>query len=209
MSLVDDLYFLAHDDATGRPLVSTGATAYGLAGAVLTELLIEQKIVVDAERQVAPTTKPTPPTGALAHLYFDAIRNQEQHDLRTWLTYLSQSVYDKAIDRLVTSGELREESGNGLLRRAVRFRPTDMMRATKPWITLLHHAKNRQTLDLYHLALGGLADMTGVLDTVLRTAEHSDIAHLRAQLPYLWHPVRDVIEEARSAIGAAVLSHRM
>lgn len=37
--IADDLYLLAHDDATGRPFLQPRALGVGLAGALLAELI--------------------------------------------------------------------------------------------------------------------------------------------------------------------------
>src|SRR6266704_4142496 len=45
--LADDLYLMAHDDRTGKPLLQPRAAGLGLAGALLAELVLAGRIEVE------------------------------------------------------------------------------------------------------------------------------------------------------------------
>ncbi|MFG3710844.1 GPP34 family phosphoprotein [Micromonospora sp. NPDC047730] len=209
MPLADDFYLLTHSDTSGRPYLNTRAIALGLAAALLAELVMENKLKIGGGR-VVPVSPVTPPSDALAHMVFEQIvRDPQHHDLRTWLSFLSVTSYDQVAMRLVHAGRLRRAVVRGLLRQREELVPVDSSDAARPAVMLVYHATRRLDFDLAGLTLAYLVDVTGMTPVALEAADPNDIAYLRRQLSRLWPPMRELGEEVRTAIGDAVLSHRM
>lgn len=107
LSLAEELVLLAYDD-TGAPRAGTQRLQYGLAGALLMELMLVERVTVVDKRLVV--TDPTP-TGdpitdeALARL--NAGRRARKP--KDWLGTLGKGLRERVLDRLVTAGVLRRE----------------------------------------------------------------------------------------------------
>jgi hypothetical protein len=107
LNLVDELVLLVYDDA-GSLAVSGQRVDYGLAGALLTELMLAERVAVPEQRVVV--TDPTP-TGdplvdrALARIAADRGGRKPQD----WVDPLSNGLREQALDRLVQAGLFRRE----------------------------------------------------------------------------------------------------
>ncbi|MFD1152363.1 GOLPH3/VPS74 family protein [Saccharothrix hoggarensis] len=112
LTLADELALLAHDDDGTRRL-GQPALGYGLAGALLVELALAERIdVVDKKVTVLNPT----PTGrpvldqALARIADDKPRKPAH-----WIDKLSKKLTEQVLDGLVAGGVLRREEDRVLL----------------------------------------------------------------------------------------------
>jgi Golgi phosphoprotein 3 GPP34 len=207
LPLADQLFLAAHDDVTGKPRQHRHAIALGLAGALVGELLLLERI--DIQGDVVVATAPYAPQDALAHAVLDHIaREREPHALRTWIAYLGQSATKRVAARLERKALVRQVEVRRLLRTEPRWMPTDMSTAATPGALLRHHLDHRQPLEIGEIVLAGLVEAVGLSPVVLwavpsRTLEYRDWC-----LSTLAPPLRELIAETTAAVGAAVLSHR-
>lgn len=108
VTLPESLLLVAIDDETGRIASKSGALGYGLAGAVLTELLLDGRAVVDDGRVKVTDGPPMQDSvldGALAR-----IRESKPHDAKYWVRKLSgDHLQDGVLERLIREGVLRRE----------------------------------------------------------------------------------------------------
>ncbi|SHM93965.1 GOLPH3/VPS74 family protein [Cryptosporangium aurantiacum] len=121
LPLPDELLLLAYDDAAGKPLISTTTLDLGLAAAVLVELALAGRIVV--EQKKVRVTDPTPVDEPVAEAVLDRLRAASKpRDPRSWLTTLSRGLREKILDRLVETGVVEREESKVLgLFRVVRY----------------------------------------------------------------------------------------
>jgi hypothetical protein len=107
LALMDELLLLVYDDA-GSPQASMQSVDYGLAGALLTELMLAERIAVPDKRVVVTDAGPTGDPlvdQALARVAADR-RGRKPKD---WIGPLSSGLRPKVLDRLVAAGLLRRE----------------------------------------------------------------------------------------------------
>jgi hypothetical protein len=108
LNLADELLLLVYDDA-GAPRAGKQAVEYGLAGALLMELMLAGRLAVPDQRVVVTDPSPTgdPLTDqALARIAADRRGRRP----KGWIDPLSNGLRDRALDRLVQAGLLRREA---------------------------------------------------------------------------------------------------
>lgn len=211
MLLADELFLITWDTAgSGAPILHMQATSLGLAGALLAELVLLERVTVRGA-QVWVTSK-APVEDPLAQRVLELmIATPEHSDVRTWLAYFAQSAVDSVAGRLVRGGLVtREETRSMLLRKGTRYLATDYARGAWPINRVELMLTNQRPMTLVDMALVALIDATGLLDWLLskmqdrRTVRHY-IATLMATLPA---PLRDLAGHVQTAVGNAVLSYR-
>ncbi|MFD0919380.1 GOLPH3/VPS74 family protein [Saccharopolyspora rosea] len=213
--LADDFFFTAHDDVSGRPRLSPGATRLGLAGALLGELVLFGRITV-AESEGIAVHDDRPPPDALAHAVLDQIvRDGGSTSLRDWLVFLSRTSYEWIGQRLERTGQALATSARRLLRRTTVYVPVDANAAVWPAVRITNALRRDLRLSTPDLALGGLVVATGleravfqdIAPTVTRSP-HQLLTGLHQLLTNLPPPLRALLVETEAAIGDAVLTHR-
>ena len=63
--LADDLFFVVHDSAAGRPGLHPRTVGFGLAGALLGELALDRRISVEGDPAPLRVVDRTPPSDQL------------------------------------------------------------------------------------------------------------------------------------------------
>jgi hypothetical protein len=128
LTMPEELLLLMLDDRTGRLNEQAGPAAnYTIAGAILAELALQNRIDTDTQRLFV--TDPTPTgdallDGVLARLTADpgapptaGEPDEQPHDSRWWIETLGRDAdryRDALFDRLVARGILRKEEGRFL-----------------------------------------------------------------------------------------------
>jgi Golgi phosphoprotein 3 (GPP34) len=107
-TLAEDLYLLADDAATGRPLIPPAHLDLGLGGALLLDLALRQRVVFDGAR-VAVVAK-----GTLGKMLLDsAIKKisgtSTRHEPDYWVRHLARGARRAVQERLVDGGVLRHD----------------------------------------------------------------------------------------------------
>lgn len=211
MQLADEFFLIAWDTAgSGSPLLHGQATSLGLAGALLGELALQERLVVrDARIEVVDRTPvPDPLTQSVLKLI---VTTPEHTDVRTWLAYLAQNTVEAVTGRLIHARlVVREESRSMLFRKGVRYIATDYARGAWPSARVEMLLVNGRPMTPADMALVALADATGLLDSIL-TGPHgrrNARRYLGTVLTTMPASLRDLSGHVRAGVGDAVLSYR-
>src|SRR4051812_48482831 len=101
--LADELFLIALDDRTGRFRQHLRAVALSLAGGLVAELMLAERVVLHGGTVVAANRQA--PADALAHVTLDHIAGESaRHSLRTWLSFFAHTSVDRVGTRLERTG---------------------------------------------------------------------------------------------------------
>jgi len=122
--LRDELYFIAHDDETGRPVAHLPSLNVGLAGAIVLDLYLAGRVRLDHDYLVIQD--PRPCSDAVADHAVAALAAREYARLAPWLRWLADGLYDSLTRYLLATGVLTavRERRLGILP-VTRARPAD------------------------------------------------------------------------------------
>lgn len=211
MLLADEFFLIAWDTAvSGTPLLHVQATSLGLAGALLGELALMERVNVRGAH--VEVTDRSPVQDPLAHSVLKLMTSTPEHaDVRTWLAYLAQNTVEAVAARLVQTGlVVREESRSLLLRKGVRYVATDYAKGAWPSARVEMLLVNGRPMTPADMALVAMADATGLLDSILtdphgRRNARRYLGTVMATMP---GSLRDLAAHVHAAVGDAVLSYR-
>lgn len=104
LPLYQDLFLMSHHES-GKPLIHRPSMALGLAGAVLVELALSDRVtVVQGRATVTDRTRTGDPIiDGLATLI---LRDRANRDVTYWIKKVADDVYDRTRHQLVASGVL-------------------------------------------------------------------------------------------------------
>jgi hypothetical protein len=208
MLLADDFFLIAHDDRDGRSRLSPKSVELGLAGALIGELVLEQRIVVEGPRLRLISREP--PSDALAHTTLATMLAEPQHrEVRTWLAYLGQTAIDSIGQRLVRAGIVQQQQVRKLLRSSsLRYVANDINLPAGRVVRLRRLLTSGEPMRVADTTLGGLAEATGLTGHILWASDATSVRRLHAMVAALPPPLRDLIVQVEAAVGDAVLSQR-
>jgi hypothetical protein len=202
--VADDLYLIAHDDVTGKLLLSPRAAGLGLAGALVAELALCGAVQVSAGG-LAVTGYPPPGDQLTVDVLGVLDREPGWPPVRDWLAYLGRTAAGDVAGRLAGSGYLVRARGW----RRVRWVPAD------PDCALAPVARVRSALDPYRPAgtgwvvLAGLAEACGLGQRLAQYLPAHYYQRLHPVVGQLDPGLLTLITEVRAAVDSAVLCHRM
>lgn len=204
-SLVDDLYFVLHDNVTGHPLLHSRLTALALAGAILGELMLAERVALDdtanPERLYAtvrdidgdPLTR-----GVLGHIIAEPY-----HPVGTWLQFFARTIYSDVTARMIAAKLLKPPVKH--LFKQQPAAPVDMNRAAWPLARLNLAVQRRKPPEAGDCVLLGLLAAAGCAQRVLSEYDPRFAAAATATLSA---PLRKLIAQTKVAVGQAVISRR-
>jgi len=204
--VADDLYLLAHDDRTGKPLLPPRPLGTGLAGALLAELMLARCVGLRSDTAVV-ISQAVPQAALGGHVLLKQIADEPSPiPVRTWLLYLARTAARDVALRLEQAGYLTR------VRSRVPGRPGRMVPVNPDWafapMARVSSALNPgRDFTPHAAALAGLAVACGLgfrLDQYQTRAGRSvedTVAHLPPDL-------RQIITQTQITVSAAVLSHR-
>lgn len=168
--IADNLYLLAHDDATGKPFLQSRALGAGLAGGLLAELLFAGVIWVQADGTVCPR-RDLPdddlPDDYLGAYVLGLLQDEGYwHPLRDWLLFLGATAEENVARRLARAGYVAEVSARRPWRRH-RWMPADPDCAFAPLIRVKAVMTRTRSATIADLVLTGLAMACGLGPRVL------------------------------------------
>ena len=106
VTLAEDLFLLACDDATGRPMVPPHLLDLGLGGALLFDLAFQERVAQVSDHVVG--TDPAPTGDRLLDAALSAISQAAKpHDPEYWVRHLAKGTRAVVQERLVAAGVLR------------------------------------------------------------------------------------------------------
>jgi Golgi phosphoprotein 3 (GPP34) len=207
MLLADDFFLIAHDDRDGRSRLSPKSVELGLAGALIGELVLEQRVFVEGPRLRLISREP--PSDALAHTTLATMLAEPQHrEVRTWLSYLGQTAVDAIGQRLVRAGVVQQQQVRKLLRTTVRYVANDINLPAGRVVRLRRLLTSGEPMRVADTTLGGLAEATGLTGHILWDTDAASVRRLQGMVAALPPPLRDLIVQVEAAVGDAVLSQR-
>jgi len=205
--LADDLYLMAHDDVTGKPYLQPRATGLGLAGGLLAELMLLDRIDVPVQRVVVTDT--AEPADALGHCVLCLLLSErEPRPIRDWLAFLGRTATSDVAVRLERAGYLTQATPRWSWRGG-HWVPADPDCAFAPL------ARARAALDAARAAttigttLAGLAVACGLGPRLLPYGPPDARHHLDDALAQLAPGLRELIAQTQAAVDGAMLTHRL
>src|SRR5262249_34739166 len=117
LPLADELFLVGHDEYSGKPIVNSVILDSGLAGAVIGELLLGGRLVINESRVQVYDPRPYGESVSDAALA-EILRQQENHPVRAWVEYLRDDVREMVGRRLVGSRMVEREESRGFRFRA-------------------------------------------------------------------------------------------
>ncbi|WP_283133652.1 GOLPH3/VPS74 family protein [Rhizohabitans arisaemae] len=210
MRLADEFFLISWDTAhQGRPRLNPGTVALGLGGALLAELMLQDRITVRGSELRILSSQPVedPLTGDL----LAQIRDAPQHTgVRTWLAYLAGDAVENVAERMRESDLIHREQSRSLWRIRVRYLAVDFIVCSWPAARLALTLTKREPIGLSGMVLAGLMEATGLFESVVsnpadRPASRQYLDVLLASLP---PPYVDLIGQLKAAVGDAVLAYR-
>lgn len=204
--LADDLYLLAHHEATGRPHLQPRAAGLGLAGALLAELMLAGRISLHAGQVVAADGPAAP--DELARSVFGLVAGEPgRHPARDWLVFLASTAPQNVAARLEQSGYLATVTSRRPFR-ARQWVPADPDCAFAPLLRVKAALDPARPATAQNVTLAGLAVASGLgrhLALYLPEGVNRRIHQATIQL----HPcLQELIAHTQAAVDSALLSHR-
>ena len=206
--LADGLFLLAYDELSGKPRLSQSVMSLGLAGALLGELALTEKILLRAESVVLTDSQP-PGDALTGSVHQQLLRSVMPRPVRDWLLYLADDALGQVAGRLVQRGVLVAHPAQ--LGRSMRYQFADPNAGTKATLGLCTKVMRRQPLDAASTMLAGLVGATGLEHPGLFEVRDDPSArrYLHESLHVLHPPtLRALLTATRAAIEAAVITHR-
>lgn len=204
--VADDLYLLGHDDRSGKPLLQPRALGTGLAGALLTELMLAGCIGLWQDSAVV-ITRDTPQGAVQRYPLLKQVADEPgPQPVRSWLRFLARSAAQDVALRLEEAGYLQHVRGRVPWRQG-QWVPVNPDWAFAPMLRVRSALDPARPLTAHAAALAGLAVACGLgfrLDQY-QTQAGRPVEYAVAQLgPGL----QELIAQTQTAVDSTVLSHR-
>lgn len=207
--LADELFLIAHDDYSGKPLTSGNLLDTALAGALLAELLFDRRITI-TRAQLFVADKRAWREPVTDRVLTEIVRRGDGHAVRSWLEFLAPRVREHVGERLVDAGAVRRTTSRGLsLRTTVCWPGLDPNRVARPRVRLnAMLERSERPLDVRFATLAGLVRAAGLIRALLptnKTAVAERIVSARLLLPT---DLAEVLNAVDAVLGHAPLTAR-
>ena len=205
--LADDLYLMAHHEITGKPHLQPRAAGLGLAGALLTELMLLGTICIRPDGVMVADG--APPGDGLARSVLGLVLGEhERHAAQRWLLFLARTAAADVAARLEQSGYLTRTAARRPWR-AERWVPVDADSAFAPLVRVKSVLSPSQPVTVQSAALAGLAAACGLGHQLSLYLPPDARRRLDEAVGQLDPGLRDLIAQTRAAVDSALLSHRV
>ncbi|NJC71643.1 hypothetical protein HC031_18235 [Planosporangium thailandense] len=174
LAVADSFWLLNHDLNPRRASLPGRMLDAALAGAVLTEVMLDGQLsVLDENTTIMASPERRPPRDDVAALVMSHIaRDPTPRTIRQWIVDLAGEVTRPVCERLAGAGHV-DWSGSRLTGR--RYVPRSANVASGPAILLRYHMRHPDQVQTWNvLVLAGLVVVTGLVDVVTR--EHQQLA---------------------------------
>ncbi|MEV8636625.1 GPP34 family phosphoprotein [Streptosporangium sp. NPDC051023] len=201
--LANDLFFVMHDNATGRMRLHARLTGLGLAAAILGELMLAGRTTVGlAAGQIRLVVlDAAPPGDALTRTALDHIIAEPSHRFHTWLQFLARTAIADVAARMTADGLLRPPSRRLSRRQA----PVDVNIAAWPGGRVNLAIQRHEPLSVQDSVLLGLLAATGGSQLVLWDQNPRYLSDSITALPA---PLQELIAQTEAAVGGSIISRR-
>ena len=203
LSLRDDLFLLAHDDA-GRLIGSEAAIGAGLAGATLIDLLLSRRVAVVGGRLDVLDASPTGDDETDATVEAIDI-NTAPCGPRAWVSWISHGAYERVADALVEAGVVSRTTVRRLgLVPSTRCKPANSEDLVRVRARLRYAIHGRQPAVPATAALCGLVRVLRLESSLLLSMPTSDLLLALERMTEVSEPpVRQVTVAVEAVITAA------
>ena len=211
--IADDLYLMAHDENTGRPLIGPRLLGTGLAAALLAELMFDGGLAIHDGSVGGAAPASGMVMACRAQIADDLARHVHQvvavepqlHPVQVWLEFLACDAVRNVAFRLVQAGYL-EQAPSRLPWKSARWVPVDPDWAYAPLTRACHSTGPDRDFYPGYAVLAGLAEacglgfrMTGLLPAGRSVTDATGRLNV---------PLQNLISVTQTVAGAAVLAHR-
>ncbi|GAB3142315.1 hypothetical protein GCM10027290_16530 [Micromonospora sonneratiae] len=205
--LADQLFLIAHDNHTGKPVAGPDALDAALAGAVLVELTLDGRIrFVDGKVQVADHRLWR--EAVTDEVLGEIVRRGDGHHRQAWLSHLKPWVRERVGRRLVDAGLVSRRETRGLsLRVTVRWPGMDPDAVARPRVRLGAVLAQHDRLDVKTAALAALVHAGG-MTRVLNLFDRSVTDRLGVAQRLLPPVLGDLVKAVEEVVAAAALTIR-
>jgi hypothetical protein len=205
--VADDLYLMAHDDRSGRPHLQPRALGIGLAGALLTELMLADCIGLRRDSAIVFVAGVTWDT-VMRHALLKQIADEPgPQPVQAWLRYLARGAAQDVALRLEQAGYLAHVR-SWIPGRQSRWVPVNPDWAFAPMLRIRSALDPVRPITAHAAALTGLAVAAGLrfrLDQYQTQAGRT----IQDAVAALGPGLQELISQTRTAVDSTVLSHRM
>jgi Golgi phosphoprotein 3 (GPP34) len=205
--VADDLYLMAHVDRTGRPRLQPRPLGIGLAGALLTELMLAGWIGLRRDSAVV-IIPGVPQDAAMRHALMRQIADEPgPQPVQAWLRFLARGAARDVAVRLEQAGYL-EHVRSRIPGRQGRWVPVNPDWAFAPMPRVRSALDPARPVTPHGAALAGLAVACGLrflLDQYHTQGGRTVEDAVAAVGPGL----QELISQTQMAVDSTVLSHRM
>jgi len=221
LRVADDLFLIALDDRTGQHVVDARTLGYGLAGALLIELLLNESVRL-VEDHLRPADKL--PEDAVTHRIFDLVKaeeaGRERHGLAAWLKFVEKTAIDDVYMRLRQQRLVRRTESRRLLGGStVRYEPTsDVIAASIGWrpqrlaVMLGARRYERGIKTAADAALAVLCHAIGLTQRVLKDADgpepYAYLDEIHRELARSFTSIYQVAAGVGELAGSATFTNR-
>ncbi len=203
LRLHQELYLIAHDEE-GQPVIHVPALRLGLAGAVLLDLVLTERLDIIGGQLVVHDR--TPVGDSVADTVVPALladRNRQDRQLRIWLKRLAEDADERTRASLVAAGVLARTS-----RRRLGIMPRTTYEPTSHAPTVIARSGPRYAVhghqypDPQCAALCGLLAVLRLHDTLYLDLPAADLLNRLRWIAYHQpRPVREITDTVEALIG--------
>jgi len=214
LHLADRFFLVGLDDRTGALRVEHRILGLGLAGALLGELVLSERLVLYRRRLVVAHRDPPP--DPLAHAVLEQMWAEQAappggapvvHPIGTWLAFLARDSIARVGERLVRGNWVTRHERRGLTGRRVSWIPVDSNAVAQVGAGLGHQVQSQAPMTQQDALLVGLVEVAGLTGQVLWAETHTAHTYLAWLVSQLPEPLRLLVDETRTATSDAVLAH--
>ncbi len=218
LRFIEEILLLLHSEDRGdfAPGLTPDWLHTVLAGAVLMDLALENRIDTDLERLILVDATPLE-DDLLDPTLAEIARDTEVRDTSYWVAQTAKrgdEFYDKALARLVNRGILESESGgvfflSRLVSRSRRYPVIDGRTVEEVQLRIMRMLFSDEIPDPHDVALICLADACGFFDNMLSKAERAEVhdrIEMIRKMDLIGQSVHDRVEMIRKTdlIGQSV-----
>ncbi len=213
LRLVEEIILLMLNDDDGRFVrVPSWSMEYAIAGSVLMDLAMENRIDTDLEHLILVDA--TPVGDGLLDSTLSAIAKGEKQDVRFWVEHTAQHAYDireEALSRLVDVGVLERQDDRFMWVFKSRRYPTIDGRAVREVkLRIMGVLFSDEIPDPRDVMLICLADACGIFRELLSSRESrqaSDRIEQVRRLDLIGQSMSQAIHDIETSIAASVQGH--
>jgi hypothetical protein len=207
MQMADEFYLIAHDDSSGQLRLHPKVAGCGVAAALLAELIMLERVYVEAG--VLKSVSTLPPPDALARTIFGQVLGElTPLPVRDWLTFLGRTAVDDVAQRLVRIEVLeRVESRMSLFGGKKRYTTLRVNDAAWPAARITSRLIRRDPMEPSDQVLAALVQGTG-LSAQMLWDDQTGVSrrYLRSVVAALPESLRVLVAEVEFAVSKVAIT---